>query len=232
MSPKTKKDFITEETRFKYYDFFNEPSNLNLFDNKIETYKIFEKYYKRHVNVYTNKEENFHKNFKPNLTIVKPTNLSGGKGVRLLTEDDNHINLLKKYNGSYNLEDRLFNTDEIMRIHSSSLNTVRVVTLRLDDRAEAAFGFCRFWVNDSVVDNAHAGGIICVLDVKTGIITEYADKYGNVYEKHPNSHIKLVGYKLPEYDNLLKLVKEMAMIIPKNRYTGWDMAFTKKLGIN
>ena len=36
----------------------------------------------------------------------------------------------------------------------------------------------------------------------------------------------LVGYKIPFWSEAKALVRELAQVVPENRYTGWDLALT------
>ena len=51
------------------------------------------------------------------------------------------------------------------------------------------------------------------MDEYSGIInTDGYDEYGEVYSKHPDSHIVFKGYKLLEWENLVKKIAAEVMI--------------------
>ena len=124
------------------------------------------------------------------------------------------------------MEPVIKNCHEIASLHPQSLNTVRVVTVNMTNRVEIAFTYLRVGQNDSIIDNAASGGIVCELDIETGIVYATSDEQGNCYIIHPNSGKILLGYKVPQWGELKKMVSELAMVLPSNRYTGWDMALT------
>jgi len=225
-----KSRFITEETRWRYYERFNEEKNLEVFDNKEKTYEVFKEYYGREcIAINSSNDENKYNDFvnKYDQIILKPRNSSGGKGVRLLQKDSEKFDaLLIEYKNGFVMEPVLKNAPEIAEFHSNSLNTVRIVTVRLNDRVEIGFAFARFGRGDKCVDNFASNGIMCEIDTKTGIIYAAIDKRGNRYIVHPDSEKVLLGYKMPEWEKLVALVIKLAHIIPSNRYTGWDMVYT------
>lgn len=79
----------------------------------------------------------------------------------------------------------------------------------------------------SVVDNAGSGGIFTSVDFHTGRITKAVDELGNSYNEHPDTKINLIGYEIPKWQEAIELAKKLALIVPNNRYTGWDLALTK-----
>ena len=225
-----KLEFINEETRWAYYDKLNDPKNYTLFDNKDKTYQIFKKYYKRDIIlINSDQDQNSFSDFiaKNEHIILKPKDGSGGKGVRLFDKNsDTFVSLLKEYPHGFIMEPILKNAPEFASFHSSSLNTIRIATVRLDDRTEIPFAFARFGTNGSNVDNFCSNGIIASVDIQTGIIFSTFKKDMKLCVIHPNSKKVIVGFKIPQWEDLKAIVKEMALIVPSNRYIAWDMVYT------
>lgn len=230
MSHFGKSKFITEETRWKYYEKLNDPKNQKIFDDKDLTYETYKKYYNREcIIVEGTQDKDVFDAFvaKHEKTILKPKDSSGGKGVRLYNpKQDSFEGLLQEYNGRFVMEQVLENSPEMAEFHKDSLNTVRVVSVRMDDRTEIAYSFARFGTGGRNVDNFASNGIMGVVDVETGIIYAAINKKGERYIVHPDSKKAIVGFKLPEWEKLVELVKEVAEVVPTNRYAGWDMAHT------
>lgn len=112
-------------------------------------------------------------------------------------------------------------------LHPKSLNTVRIPTIRYDDRVEIIHPFLRMGRGDAVVDNAGAGGIMGNVDVTTGVVYAASDELGRAYTQHPDTGVELIGFVIPQWKEAVEQVKEMAMVLPSVRYVGWDMALTK-----
>ena len=78
----------------------------------------------------------------------------------------------------------------------------------------------------NVVDNFNHGGMYSVVNEK-GIIDKPAiDKKSNIYEVHPVTNTKIVGFEIPYFKQVIKLVKEAAKIVPEVGLVGFDVAIT------
>ena len=79
----------------------------------------------------------------------------------------------------------------------------------------------------SHVDNWGSGGIGYDFDIKTGVCVGYGrDKKNNPYIFHPDSNVQMVGYCLPNFENLRKTIIELSHKVPEARFVGWDIAIT------
>lgn len=78
------------------------------------------------------------------------------------------------------------------------------------------------------MDNAGAGGIFGAINIDTGVIFGVSDECGNRYEHHPDTMEKIVGFKIPKWDELKELAVEIAMVNEDNHYSSWDFAWTDK----
>ena len=116
----------------------------------------------------------------------------------------------------------------------SKSNTIRVVTIKNKyDVTSIVAAFIRIGTGGRVVDNFNNGGICCPIDIKTGKISAPAvDKNGKVYDVHPTTNIKLVGYQIPCWEKLEKFIDEVTHVYPKLGYIGWDVCIgPKKLSL-
>lgn len=215
----------------------NQLSNKHIFVNKQETYALFGKYYKREQLYIASDSDEDKKSFmdftkRHPRFIVKPNDLEYGQGVRIIdmADGDNDSDVFKSIvesnrNGVV-VEELIKQSDAMGRFHPTSVNTVRMITVRLDDRVEFLPPSCRFGVKGAIIDNASAGSIAGAIDAKTGIIKRVVDKAGHKYVVHPDTGVPLVGAKIPDWEEAVALAKELATVVPTNRYTGWDLAHT------
>lgn len=117
--------------------------------------------------------------------------------------------------------------------NESSVNTVRIPSLMYQDsdgilHHKIIQPFMRTGMKGQIIDNAGAGGIYCVFDSKTGIVT--MDGYtedDKFYEKHPSSGLKYKGSQIPDYDNLKELVYEIHSHFLEQPYVGFDFAYSR-----
>ena len=168
--------------------------------------------------------------------ILKPIDGSLGAGVSLWNVDDTVSDqvvekllktFVKKNKGGFVLEEKICQVPKMAELHPKSVNTVRMNTVRFDDRIEVLHPFLRIGRGDSIVDNAGAGGIIATLD-ENGRVKAAADENGVFYDRLDDIGLDIIGWQVPCWKEMVDFVKQLAMVIPSNRYTGWDIALTDK----
>lgn len=162
--------------------------------------------------------------------LLKPLRGSLGDDVIKFRESDIHgkrafEKLLKKYPDGFIAEELIKQSEEMAKFNPTSVNTLRITTVRMDDRVYAE-AFLRVGRMFSVVDNVAKGGMVCSLNQQTGEITNVTDEAGNVYLVHPDSGYKLAGNYVPRLNDALNMARTMANHIPNFRYIGWDLALT------
>lgn len=230
LNTSARESFICSKNRWKYYLFFNGKRNNPIFDNKYLTYQKFSKFIRRKYCFVSSIEDrdNFN-NFQSGVEryIIKPVGGSGGRGVIIAKNKEYSIDLLiEKYSKGFLAEEILHNHETIAAVNPSSLNTIRVVTIKNVTKTDILFAFMRFGRKGSVVDNAFCGGIICNVDIETGIITSTATELGEKYIVHPDSKIPLIGFRIPLWEEVKALAMQLSQVVPECRYVGWDLAVT------
>ena len=80
------------------------------------------------------------------------------------------------------------------------------------------------------MDNAGAGGVFSVIDVKTGlIITDGVDEQNNRYIEHPDQGGMFKNWQIPEWDSLMNLVEHVHKFLsPRFVYVAFDFALTNR----
>ncbi|MBQ0102469.1 MAG: hypothetical protein KBT31_06720, partial [Firmicutes bacterium] len=161
--------------------------------------------------------------------VVKPIRESFGNGVRIYRTaeiPDLWARFKNEYPKGALVEELIRQNQSVAALHPQSVNTLRLTTVRLDDRVEVLFGFMRAGVGDSIVDNGGAGGIFLGINGETGVVTEAVDEAGKRYLCHPETGVQFIGSHVPMWKEAIALAKELATVVPTNRYTGWDLALT------
>ena len=114
---------------------------------------------------------------------------------------------------------------DMARLHPQSVNTMRICTDLVDGQVHIAYITLKMGRGGGVCDNSGQGGILCRVDIDTGKICSPAtDDYFNVYDRHPDTGIPLVGYQLPMIEEAKAMACEAAREIPEVGHVGWDMA--------
>ncbi|MBR4331348.1 MAG: hypothetical protein IKP72_01580 [Clostridia bacterium] len=229
-----RESFITDKNRWEYYQKLNTEEGRFVFNNKLETYRVFKDFYKRELICASDKNDyeafcvfrRKHASF-----IVKPILGSGGRGIYIENESNkSNEEVFERIteNGTVVIEE-LVKQDVLMEsLHGYSLNTVRIPTISINQGEVVLFQpFLRIGVGISEVDNAAKGGIICPVDPDTGIVMQRGvTEAGRTYIKHPDSGIVLPGFQIPKWDEAISFVKKLATMIPECHYVGWDCALS------
>ena len=232
-SEEERKCFISDLNRVDIVESLNKAKNLAIFDDKLRSVSVFGKYYRRKVcGVQGPKDKAAFLCFarEQKKFIVKPLTGTCGRGVQIvdLSECNNESEMLEQLFAQYCegskdgfiAEELIVQVPELAQLHPSSVNSVRIATIRYNEGAEVLAAFLRTGRGTSVVDNAGAGGIICTLDIKTGRVIAAADEYGN-------SYTQLVEFEVPQWEEAKSLARELALVVDGNRYAGWDLALTE-----
>lgn len=213
----------------------NNPRKADIFRDKYETYCAFKKYYGREIIQVTSEDdlsEFVHFMMLHKTAMVKPINSSFGRGVKLVCAENKRkatavfSMMLCLSPDGFVAEERIIQCDELAAFHPQSVNTVRLITMRHEERVRIWYQSFRIGKGKSVVDNLGADGIGVIVDSETGTLGDAYDMMGNIYEVHPDTGKQLKGYRIPRWNEAVDLAKELAQVVPDVRYVGWDLALT------
>lgn len=232
LTEKQRKTIITRGINNSIVKRYNNQAFTKYFSDKIAFNKKFNKYLLRDWMEVKDSPENFEefKKFcqKHHEILVKPLSESCGKGVEIFKT--NPQNLKKIYQNlletkRYLVEEVAIQCDEISKLHPSSINTIRIVTLN----NEIVAAFLRIGNNNNVVDNFNHGGLVAPINIETGIIDYLAiDKKMNIYEKHPLTNEPILWFKIPKWPRIKRFVIQASKEVPEVGYVGWDVCLGPK----
>jgi hypothetical protein len=112
---------------------------------------------------------------------------------------------------------------------SDALSTMRLFTIRREDKVELFFAILKIVVAGNIVDNWNVGNLIAKIDLEKGELVEKAFfplEKGGVASSHPDTNIRFKNFKVPLFFEACKVVKEMHEKIPGVKTIGWDAAST------
>lgn len=119
--------------------------------------------------------------------------------------------------------------EKINSLSPSAVNTIRIFT-KLNDNNEFSLLGCRMRISvDCEVDNMAAGNLAAPIDEKTGIINGpgiYSDITKSPETIHPITQTPIVGFQIPQWKEILSMVKEASLMHPQNKSIGWDVVLT------
>ena len=230
LNKEQRKTIITRGINNSIVKKYNNPEGMRKLRNKIEFNKKFNKYLARDwMEVTEDNYEDF-KQFveKHNEIMIKPVADCCGKGIEKVKV--NKKNCKDIYNNIIEtnrvlIEEVAIQCPELSKLHPTSINTIRMVTLN----QSLVVAFLRIGNNNDVVDNFNHGGLVAPINIDTGIIDYLAiDKKGNLHEKHPITNESILWLNIPKWNKIKKFVEEASKQIPEVGYVGWDICVSEK----
>ncbi len=232
-----RRSFVPEFDKNIFCDIVNDKKQADIFLDKWTTYEHFKEFFGRDVFNIRQQNDLDTKEFELFVTkhpsfIMKPVFGTRGAGIQVYRTSNVHearevlTDLYKNGIKAMILEELIEQDERLAALHKESANTLRVTTIRYDDKVDVIFSYLRMGKGASVIDNASAGGVFGVVNIETGKIYAACDRLGNTFEKHPDSGINLIGFEIPRWNEVKEFVKKAAQVLPKVRYVGWDVAVT------
>ncbi len=227
--------FVSDKLRYYYCDILNDSSILPLMTDKYACYQKYQKFFKREVlGCYNENDIDKFVDFveKHSSMIYKPMNDHSGNGIKIISA--NNVDSSKLFmdlisKGQFVVEELIIQGKETAMIHPESVNSFRVVTFVIDDKVNIIGITWRIGVGSAIMDNAGSGGIYASVQPETGIVQTDAMNFKcEHFDVHPDTKIPIKGYQLPEWDDALALIKEMATNVKGTTLVSWDIAYSNK----
>lgn len=178
--------------------------------------------------------------------VIRPLEGGGGNGIhvlRLTPSGPTHngraldaaaVDVVQRSCGGHLATELLEQHPYGARIFPGVLHTMRVPTMR-DVETGAPFipiAIHRFANAASApVDNFSRGGLSANIDLATGELGPAASLTpdGSVrwHERHPETGAEIAGVRVPGWDDVQRLVLDVAAAFPYLRCVGWDVAVTE-----
>ena len=165
---------------------------------------------------------------KAGSVICKPTrNSQGGKGIQFFDLKNGSTDALhERLQGAQDfiVQEVVHQHDTLNSIHDKSVNTIRIMTLYLDNEVRILSSVLRMGRDGARVDNASSGGIFCGINAD-GTLKECAyDTKGNCWTQHPQGAI-FKGLEIAGYKKCCELVKSLAgRFCTTSKLLSWDLA--------
>lgn len=163
--------------------------------------------------------------------IKKAIGSEGGDGVFYISPDMKTPEIEKvigKIETDIVIQEALIQSAEMKKLNSSSVNTIRVLSLMdKNGRVKIYSTVVRMGVDNSKVDNASSGGITCGICENGQLKPVAYSANGKKYNEHPNTHLHFDTITIPNYIAILKLVEYLHTRLPHFRLVSWDFALNK-----
>lgn len=228
-----RKNFIVGRKWKKIIKICNYKIKQEEFDNKCKFNKEYSEYLgRRWLDMDVCNYEEFRSFMdKHHQVLSKIKNGSGGNGINLINYEKEKLpDLYKTLKEEHTIvEELLTQYDELKKFNPESVNTLRIVTIVVNKQdIRIMNAVIRMGNGKKCTDNFHHHGLAALVDEKTGIvITPAIDKSNQKYYHHPRTGYQIIGYQIPNWEEIIKTVKNAALIHPEIRYVGWDVALDK-----
>ncbi len=134
---------------------------------------------------------------------------------------------IKKIKGDIIVQLPVKQHEKMSAINSSSVNTIRVLTLLENSGVSKISTVVRMGAGGSKVDNAGQGGISCGVK-DNGKLKKFAyTKPGERIEMHPDSNLVFEDYEIPSYEEAVEFCKKAHLRVPQFRLVSWDIAINE-----
>ena len=112
-------------------------------------------------------------------------------------------------------------------MNESSVNTLRILTMMIDNKSVPMSVVVRIGSSGSKVDNFSSGGIACGVN-EDGTLTRYGyDSKGDKFAQHPNGFAFCDGI-VPNLDKALKMVEMLHYRVPVFGVANWDVCIDQE----
>ena len=163
------------------------------------------------------------------LFVKKATESDGGQGVYYYNTKCDFDSIISMINGDIIIQKSVKQHRTLNEINSSSVNTIRVLSLLSKKGVKIYSCVLRIGVNGSRVDNATSGGITCGITREGNLKPVAFSKNGDKFMTHPDTKISFADYSIPGFDEIIKVVPELHCRIPHFRLVSWDFAIDDNL---
>ena len=161
--------------------------------------------------------------------IKKAVESYGGKGVTYFNPSQSTVSELRQIIGSLSsdivIQESVKQCAELSKLNPSSVNTIRFISLlKRDGEVKIYSTITRMGVGNSKVDNATSGGITCGV-VASGQLKPVAySAHGKKYLEHPTTHVLFEDITIPNFGEIIELIKTLHPQVPHFRLVSWDIA--------
>lgn len=156
----------------------------------------------------------------------------GGSGIMIWNSaTDDKSKLLDYLNmAEYIVCQQMLKQHPVMSsLNATSLNTMRIMTLMFNNKANVIASMMRMGPKGSRVDNASKGGAVVGI-LPTGQLKNVGwDGTGERYDIHPQGHLRFESVTIPNYQACVDLVTSLAPRMGTiSRMISWDVALDEK----
>lgn len=165
--------------------------------------------------------------------LMKPLMGASGQGIYKadVSTDEKALSLFKRVKKGgidYMAEEVFQQTGSLHEVNPACLNTVRIFTLNDGKDVYLMCAGARIGGGKDIVDNIHAGGMVCELEKESGtVVGPGYNLLGQRFVHHPISGKLIPGLVVPQWKRVLDTVKKAAQVTPNIGHSAWDVAVSE-----
>ena len=159
--------------------------------------------------------------------ILKPSIGSmAGHGIVFWNEEEG-LDVLRKFlleHDNYIIQELIHQHEEINKIYSQSVNSIRIVTCNFKGKTEVLSAVIRLGQGGNKLDNASQGGLFCGIN-EDGTLKKYGySKFGETCTVHPQGAV-FADSRIPNFDKCKELVVNLSnRFLRISKLISWDLA--------
>ncbi len=174
--------------------------------------------------------------------IIKPSRSANGIRVNLLEFDTDGravihgkprtlADIERLYGGDFLVQQVIEQHSLMARVHPSSVNTLRMLTIRLGKDIHHLLTFARFGADGRVNDNAGTGGVCVGVEADGSFLPEGFDEHASVLARHPTTDVAFADLEpVPRYSEYVEFVRALHADLLNYDLVSWDIAVGKDGG--
>ena len=229
-SLKNQKTFITTGSNLIAYGIMNDASCNHVYINKDEFNTVYADFMAREWIKLSEDRQLVYDFFQRHKSvIVKPRTGDSGKGIFVIHDPSSlqlkDIDNIIAENKDGIVEEVLHNHSDLNILNDSSLNTLRIITIRRGEKLDILFAGIRYGAKGSEVDNISQGGYVAPIDIESGCICGQSYQKKTVTESLAEEQ-NYQGFQIPLWDKMPEYLMKLTSVVPQMRYMAWDIAIT------
>lgn len=161
--------------------------------------------------------------------IKSRSRVNGRKSIVKLDENCTKEEIHKLFIAERDIraEKALRQHEELAKMNPSSINTIRLLTMRVDGEVVSLSSLVHIGTENSIIANYSQDGYHCGIK-SDGSLTEYGyDQAGQRFTQHTNGFIFAEG-KIPQYTQIVEKVKTLHERVPMFGVISWDICVNEK----
>lgn len=230
------KTYLTRFQNRKLINLVNDPEHTGVFENRVKFYMQFSALLGRDFLLVEEASEEELAAFLEKHPVVFAKSKEDGRCLeRLVVAEFASVHQLVHYvmnpvKRFTVLEEEVVQHPAVRALHPCSVNCLRVVTLLADDgTCHTLYAVLKMGNEGRCTDGRQGNGLVCPVDLSTGRMAKTAYMPGmKGCTEHPYTGVRFEGYVLPFVREAAELAKKAALMVPRVRYVGWNIALSEE----